>query len=362
MNNCFKPGEEWRDTEGKLIQAHGGSVLYLDGKYYWYGENKEKTLPGSGIWHYGVKLYSSEDLYNWKDEGLIIKPSEDTENPFHTSSYMDRPHIIYNKKTKKFVMWMKMLSREYLADQYMIIATADKITDEFKIIKSVQPLGYSSGDFDLVVDEKTDKAYIYFDKIHSFKKGEIQHKNIVCAELTEDYTDLTGNYGNYYDNTPYILGVEAPAFFRRNDKMYMFLSRTTGYLPNPSEACTADNYFGPWERMGRTHEDKENLSFRSQISSVFKHPLKKDLYIALADRWLMNLPEDLPFNMFEIENSKFDPNAETLSDERHDLAKKLNHPDYWDLSVSRYVWLPVIFENDKPTVKWFDEWKWEDFE
>ena len=39
--------------------------------------------------------------------------------------------------------------------------------------------------------------------------------------------------------------------------------------------------------------DTSRTSFRSQISSVFKHPHKKDLYIALADRWLPELsPED----------------------------------------------------------------------
>ena len=44
MYDRFYPGRVWLDTDGKRIQAHGGSIFYLDGKYYWYGENKEKTL------------------------------------------------------------------------------------------------------------------------------------------------------------------------------------------------------------------------------------------------------------------------------------------------------------------------------
>ena len=39
-------------------------------------ENKEKTLPGSGIWHYGVRMYKSKDLYNWEDVGLVLPPVE----------------------------------------------------------------------------------------------------------------------------------------------------------------------------------------------------------------------------------------------------------------------------------------------
>ena len=89
-------------------------------------------------------------------------------------------------------MWIKIMGRENMGDQYMVIAAADKITDEFKIIGTRQPLGYSSGDFDLAVDENTQKAYIFFDKVHDFVHHEHPHKDIVCAELTDDYTDLTG--------------------------------------------------------------------------------------------------------------------------------------------------------------------------
>ena len=44
MYQAIYPGKPWLDTEGKRIQAHGGSVIHIDGTYYWYGENKEKTM------------------------------------------------------------------------------------------------------------------------------------------------------------------------------------------------------------------------------------------------------------------------------------------------------------------------------
>lgn len=71
---AFYPGKVWLDTEGKRIQAHGGSVMYIDGVYYWYGENKEKTDGVNGIWHWGVRCYKSTNLYNWEDCGIIIPP------------------------------------------------------------------------------------------------------------------------------------------------------------------------------------------------------------------------------------------------------------------------------------------------
>ena len=73
MYHSIRPGQVWLDTEGKRIQAHGGSVIYIDGTYYFYGENKEKTDGKNGIWHWGVRCYASKDLYNWEDKGLIIR-------------------------------------------------------------------------------------------------------------------------------------------------------------------------------------------------------------------------------------------------------------------------------------------------
>ncbi|WP_342043608.1 hypothetical protein [Bacillus sp. OTU2372] len=81
------------------------SIITVGDTFYWYGENKEKTKAGSGIWHWGVRCYSSKDLYNWEDKGIIIPPNvEDENSPLHPSQFMDRPHIIFNEKTGKFVM------------------------------------------------------------------------------------------------------------------------------------------------------------------------------------------------------------------------------------------------------------------
>jgi beta-xylosidase len=69
----IRPGEVWLDTAGKPIQAHGASILQVGDTFYWYGENKERTLPGSGIWHWGVRAYASKDLVNWADQGSSFR-------------------------------------------------------------------------------------------------------------------------------------------------------------------------------------------------------------------------------------------------------------------------------------------------
>lgn len=39
----FYPGNLWLDNNEKIINAHGGGILYHAGKYYWFGEHKGKT-------------------------------------------------------------------------------------------------------------------------------------------------------------------------------------------------------------------------------------------------------------------------------------------------------------------------------
>ena len=68
------PGQEWPDRKGEHINAHGGGLLFHEGKYYWYGENR----PARGFTtEVGVEVYSSSDLMNWEDEGVALAVSEE---------------------------------------------------------------------------------------------------------------------------------------------------------------------------------------------------------------------------------------------------------------------------------------------
>jgi hypothetical protein len=58
--------------------------------------------------------------------------------------------------------------------------------------------------------------------------------------------------------------------------------------------AVARTFHGPWTVLGNPHpHDASGTSYRSQISSVFRHPHKKDLCIALADRWLPHLAPEV---------------------------------------------------------------------
>ncbi len=349
MYHAFYPGQEWLDTEGKPIHAHGGSILTVDGVYYWYGENKEKTDGKNGIWHWGVRCYASQDLYNWEDKGLIIPPDlENPSSPLHPTSMMDRPHILYNARTRKFVCWLKIMERD--GRQASTILTADHILGPYTMVRTgLHPLGMSAGDFDLAA-ASDGKAYYYFERVHS---------ETICADLTEDYTDVSGYYSTHFPHhmgPPFVR--EATAHFVRRGKHYLLTSGTTGYKPNPSEAALAETWHGPYTVLGNLHPgDSTDTSFHSQISSVFQVPGKRDLYIALADRWIPDHMEWDYHEYMKFFRKVFDPTFEgTYTDPGWIGDTEL------DTSRARYVWLPIRFEGERPIVDWADEWRLEDYQ
>ena len=342
QNHSIKPGKPWYDTEGKRIQAHGGSMLFWGDTFYWYGENKEGVTDEKLLWHNGVRMYSSKDLYNWKDEGVVCATHpEDPESPLHPYSKMDRPHILYNDKTKKFVLWMKIMG-DGGREQYMATATSEKITGPYRIVnEKLHPGGMNSGDFDLVKREDG-SACIVFERVHS---------DMIVIDLTDDYLDTTLTYSVHLPRKcpPYVR--EAPAVFHRNGKHYIITSGTTAKFPNASETVSYDDIHGEWEELGDPFVgDIKRTSFDSQVSCVFKYPYADDLYIAMADRWLTDLADDRP-DIAAIFAAIFDPDVKSeLADfPLHTLTAK-------NTSLADYVWLPVKFVDGVPKIEWLDEW------
>ena len=344
--NSFHPGQVWLDTNGKRIHVHGGSILYENGRYYWYGENKEKTTGENGI-----RCYVSDDLYNWEDLGLIIPPEpDDPASTLHPSRCVDRPHILHNAHTGKYICWLKVMFTD--GTQRCTILVADQLLGPYtKKQEGLLPLGMSAGDFDLAVADDG-KAYYYFERVHS---------ELICADLTDDYTGLTGYYSTHFPHLGPPYTREAPAHFIRKGKHYLFTSGTTGYLPNPSELAIADTWHGPYRVLGDPHPaDETHTSFHSQISSVFKVPGKQDLYIALADRWLPQ-KMSLCYNKYRI---LFERLFGSNPDMSYPPLQKGEIPDTGpdNTSLADYVWLPLRFDGEMAYIDWLDEWKIEDYD
>lgn len=117
MLSCSQPekmgviqsGEIWPDDKGVHINAHGGGILFHDDTYYWYGEHKADSTSAAMV---GIMCYSSKNLSDWKNEGVVLPVEKnDTTSDLIQGCVMERPKVIYNQKTKKFVMWFHLVFR-----------------------------------------------------------------------------------------------------------------------------------------------------------------------------------------------------------------------------------------------------------
>lgn len=348
----FYPGAVWLDTDGRLINAHGGGVLYHDGKYYWYGEHKAEHSFSA---HVGVTCYSSDDLYNWKNEGVALAVSDDPDSPITDGCTIERPKVIYNPRTGKFVMYFHLELKGKGYDAANVgVAVSDSPTGPFTFLKNsrVNPGkwpanmaksgkkpgtdpdslkwwtpewkeaiadglftrrdlegGQMSRDMTLFVDNDGKAYHIYSSE---------DNLTLQIAELTDDYLDHTGKYIRI-DPAGHN---EAPTVFRRGDKYYMVTSGCTGWDPNAARLFTADSIWGPWERHDNPCRGKDaDLTFLSQGTFILPVPGKEDAFIFMADKWVPSNPID-----------------------------------------GRYVWLPISFNDEgMPEIHWHRRWQLNEF-
>jgi hypothetical protein len=307
----FNTAGSWVDTEGHPINAHGAGMLLHEGTYYLYGEIKKGRtwlVPGQDWECYrvpagGVSCYSSKDLLHWKYEGLALATTVgDSTSDIDTSKVVERPKVLFNKKTGKFVMWMHIDDRTY-SFAHAGVAVSESPTGPFQYIGSVKPNGNDSRDMTLFQDDDG-KAYHIF----ASEKNMTMH----ACQLSDDYLSHTKN------ETRLLIDAhrEAPAVFKTKGKYFLITSACTGWSPNPALLSVSDHPLGIWRDAGNPCVgDGAETTFQSQSTFVVPVPGKKGAFIFMADRW-----------------------------------------NKADLPASQYVWLPLQMKNREPEIAWRDSW------
>lgn len=106
-NGALTDHVKWLDTSGNLINVHDGGIIHADGKYHWYGmaARQMSVKEGGQKTTVGVVMYSSTNLYQWDYEGVILECSTEPKHPLNGPMRFERPKIVYNDRTKKYVLW-----------------------------------------------------------------------------------------------------------------------------------------------------------------------------------------------------------------------------------------------------------------
>ena len=357
---AIKPGEVWPDAEGVHINAHAGGVLWVKGnlihrgRYYWFGQHMIRGEAGNAA-QVGVRVYSSGDLYNWRNEGVALNVSSDPTSEIAKGCSLERPKVIYNRKTRKFVMWfhLELAGKGYGAARSGV-AVADRVTGPYHYLGSFRPNagawpinvpeqmkrplteaetaalkqcrlgggydpsypddlifrrdfagGQMARDMNLFVNEDGRAYHLY-----ASEDNGVLH----ISELTEDYLRPAGRYLRVFPKR----FNEAPAMFKAKGRYFLISSDCTGWAPNAARLAVADSIWGPWKDLGnpwRGPKEKTGISFDSQSTFVLPVRGRSEAFIFMADRWR-------PGNAID----------------------------------GRYVWIPVRWQDGLPYLEWANEW------
>jgi len=311
------------DTDGNTLFGDGGCMLQtvkhkknsdgsIDygtiekvGKYiYWYGEYRYSSGNARG-----VSCYRSTDMVNWEWRCNILPESSSPE--LWTDGYfLERPKVIYNEKTGKYVLWAH---REGTGWNYgyasVIVAEGDYPDQEFTYVKTFRPFddpaldihdsgytsdfsnddlpyGYMSRDCTLFVDD---------DGTAYFASSSSENTAINIYRLTDDYLDVDTTW--LAQDALKRNQKEAPCIIKRNDVYYCVTSDTDGWNVTPSRWFYSYHIGGPWyyggvfsdNDDGGNNSSNDRHSDRSQPAYIFKLTATDgsgtNSWLYLGDRW-----------------------------------------------------------------------------
>ncbi|MGN0316034.1 MAG: family 43 glycosylhydrolase [Fusicatenibacter sp.] len=265
----LKNGEVWQDIYGMPIHAHGGCIIFYQGYFYWYGEDRRE--------HNYVSCYRSKNLMDWefrnhvltdhsKMEAYRVKTKLQLKNEEGGKVNLERPKVLYNNTTGKFVLWVHFENGKDYHDAAVGIAECDTPDGDFVYHGHFNPYGYMSRDCTLFQDD---------DGTAYFISASRDNADLHMYRLTKDYMNVECLVQKLWQGEYR----EAPAIVKQDGKYYMITSYCTGWAPNQAKYGTADSMEGEWSIL---EEIGNETTYESQAAFILK---AYDKIWYFGDRW-----------------------------------------------------------------------------
>lgn len=256
-------GTQFTDGSGSPVHAHGGGVLKVGSYYYWFGENRN----ADNTFRY-VDAYRSTDLQNWEFRNHVLSQSSSSEL---AAANIERPKVMYNASTGKFVMWMHKENGTDYSEARAAVAVSDTVDGNYTWQGSFRPLDqHMSRDITVFVDS---------DGAGYMVSAARENYDLQIYRLTADYTGIASLVADPWHGGHR----EAPALFKRGGVYFMLTSAATGWSPNQQQYATATSLAGPWSAMTNVGD---STAYGSQTAYVLPvQGTSGTSYLYLGDRW-----------------------------------------------------------------------------
>ncbi len=247
-----------KDINGNFIDLHDGRVIQFGNRFYWYGTSYGNTsgFVRTNKYH----IYSSSDMVSWKAEGPILKNEP--------SGIYYRPHVVYNSKSKKYILWYNWYP--YLWTGKFGVAVADSPIGPFEILNEDVKVSHSDlgvGDFNLFVDEDN-KAYLSYNTINGHK--------LSVEELDDTYLQSTMKNGGFIAEH-----CEAGSIFRRDKNYYLLTDYTCCFCTQGSGARV---YISEKPMSGFVYKNNINRNSGSKHSALIDRIIQPDVHTNLTKK------------------------------------------------------------------------------
>ncbi|QLH26446.1 RICIN domain-containing protein [Streptomyces sp. Rer75] len=254
---------QFTTTSGEAVHAHGGGVLKVGAYYYWFGENRN----ADNTFRY-VSAYRSTDLKSWEFRRHVLTEATD---PELATANIERPKVIYNERTKQFVMWMHKENGSDYSEARAAVATSATVDGDYTWRGSFRPLDQHMSRDITVFKDSDGTGYMI--------SAARENYDLHIYRLTDDYTAVASLVANPWPGGHR----EAPALFKRGNVYFMLTSGATGWNPNQQQYATATSLAGPWSAMRNVGDA---TAYGSQTAYVLPvQGTQATSYLYLGDRW-----------------------------------------------------------------------------
>ena len=265
----FKTGQTWLADDGKHINCHGGGIYFENGTYCWFGESRNGK---------GVACYTSPDLYNWQNRGLVFTPDASIPD-IKPGCIIERPKVIKSPSTGKYALWFHL---EFAGEGYntarVAVCSSSTVLGPYTFVRSFRPSNNMSRDQTVFVDDDGIGYHFYSSR---------DNYDMRVHSLTDDFLNTSGQDTMIFESGAHR---EAPAIFKCNGTYYLITSAATGWSPNAARYDVSTYIWKrPWTKKTNPCSGAgADTTFGGQSTFVFKVPGYANAYIFMADRWTTN--------------------------------------------------------------------------
>jgi hypothetical protein len=265
------PGISFKDTDGNLVNAHGGGIIRVCDTFYLHGEYFLSTTTDNDF--NGFSMYSSKDFATWKNEGIILPQQSSGE--LGPNRKGERPHIIKCPSTGEFVLYAHAADVTYQVDKEVIYATSTTVNGKYSYkgpLKNASGATAQHSDMSAFADDTG--AYVVTESGHVFTLSSDCHSWV----SDKQFSSLNGTTG----------GIEAPTVFRAGSTYYFIGSDKTGWRANDNFYSTASSMNGPWTYQGYVAPAGKKTWM---TQSTWVEPVvgsKGTVYVYWGDHWYGN--------------------------------------------------------------------------